>query len=300
MKNVVRGFSLAIAAGITLVAFQNCGQNFETLQNKALSSEGEKVSLGPSPIEYVAASGEVGYRIPEKQTASLRRRGLPESTVPDRPRVFLPLGDLKVSEGANLAIPAMITGEKLTYVWYKSNVVIANQTSNIMKIQGAKKSDAGNYKVVASNQSGSVTNDFTLAVTAPKPQAPREPVPSDMPDMSKPSFSNLAPTQEINEAVNKGGQKTYIVWKQSHTGSWSSNGSTVSVYAAVGGSQLGMRYQWYLSSGTGNLRPIENATSADISFTMHQGSAVGNFILEACNDFGCARAPAISVRKVGF
>jgi Immunoglobulin I-set domain len=286
---------LTLAAGITMVAFQNCGQNFETLGNQDFSStslDTVEPVLGQSPEEYVSATGEIAYRIADEDRMSLRNRRAPVPETISRPRIFVELGNLTASEDQNLMVPAMITGEQLKYAWYKANVLIPNETTSVLRMRNLKKSDAGKYKVVATNDAGSVSNEFSLTVTdyVPRVKTPAQPGPR----ISKPEFVKVAPTQEINESMLNG-NKRYIVWQRSHTGSWSSNGSIVAVYAEVGWSPIPARYQWFL-----NGRPIENATSADISFNMNAGSAVGNFYLEACNDVGCSRSETISVTKVGF
>ena len=56
-----------------------------------------------------------------------------------------------------------------TYVWYKNNVVIPNETQSTLTIESVTAADAGTYKVKISNLAGSMdSNEITVVI----PQAP--------------------------------------------------------------------------------------------------------------------------------
>lgn len=56
-----------------------------------------------------------------------------------------------------------------TYVWYKDNVVIPNQTQSTLTIESVTIADAGTYKVRISNIAGSMdSNEIAIVI----PQAP--------------------------------------------------------------------------------------------------------------------------------
>lgn len=56
-----------------------------------------------------------------------------------------------------------------TYVWYKNNVVIPNETQSTLTIENVSGNDAGTYKVRISNSAGFMdSNEITIVI----PSAP--------------------------------------------------------------------------------------------------------------------------------
>ena len=82
---------------------------------------------------------------------------------------------------AQAAATPVLTGRKVvfissaegttpfTYVWYKDNVIIPNQTQSTLTIESVTAADAGTYKVRISNIAGFMdSNEIAVVI----PQAP--------------------------------------------------------------------------------------------------------------------------------
>ena len=84
-----------------------------------------------------------------------------------KPYASKPLRSLDLAEGKNATFSASIKGGRpLTYQWQKDGANIAGQTKNKLSLRAVKSSDAGTYKLIATNPAGTLELEATLAVTA--------------------------------------------------------------------------------------------------------------------------------------
>jgi pectate lyase len=92
--------------------------------------------------------------------------GFTASAVAGQPVITAQPASQSVSPGANISFSVTATSASaLSYQWKKNGSDIAGATSATFSIAGAQEGDAGNYSVVVTNASGSVTSNVaTLAV----------------------------------------------------------------------------------------------------------------------------------------
>lgn len=77
-------------------------------------------------------------------------------------------GNTIVVLGQPAALSVTATGDNLTYRWFKNNVLISGAVSSTLTFPNATLNDAGVYKVIVSNLSGSATSTpATLTVVSP-------------------------------------------------------------------------------------------------------------------------------------
>ncbi|MBQ7589059.1 MAG: immunoglobulin domain-containing protein, partial [Verrucomicrobia bacterium] len=72
-----------------------------------------------------------------------------------------------VNEGSSVTFSVAATGTGLSYQWYKGSSKISGATKATYTISSARSSDAGSYKVVVSNGSGSVTSSVATLKVVP-------------------------------------------------------------------------------------------------------------------------------------
>ena len=88
-------------------------------------------------------------------------------TVLLKPNTSKPLKSLDLAEGKNATFSASIKGGKpMTFQWYHNDAEISGQTKNKLSLRGVTTSQAGTYKLVATNPAGAFEMEATLAVTA--------------------------------------------------------------------------------------------------------------------------------------
>ena len=75
--------------------------------------------------------------------------------------------DVSVTEGEDITVKAEVTesGDITTYQWYKDGETISGQTSETLTIEKASLSDSGEYKLVVTTVSGTVTATAEKTVT---------------------------------------------------------------------------------------------------------------------------------------
>jgi hypothetical protein len=82
-----------------------------------------------------------------------------------RPKLIEPLEDRTVTEAYPIELKAPVEGEFLTYKWYKDGNLLWNQTGPKLSIPHASPVvHNGNYRVVATNEWGSVESNATVNV----------------------------------------------------------------------------------------------------------------------------------------
>lgn len=84
--------------------------------------------------------------------------GVSTSPVPPPPSISRQPANTTIPVGASGQISVAATGNGLFYQWFKNGVLLPNQTNAALVFSNASVSDAGNYYVVVSNSSGSVTS----------------------------------------------------------------------------------------------------------------------------------------------
>jgi hypothetical protein len=105
----------------------------------------------------------------------IARNRLPQDVLDDKfrkyaeatfsPKLVGPLEDRTVTEAYPIELKAPVEGEFLTYKWYKNGNLLWNQTGPELSVPFASPArDAGNYRVVASNEWGSVETNATVGV----------------------------------------------------------------------------------------------------------------------------------------
>ncbi len=78
--------------------------------------------------------------------------------VPPAPRITAQPANVTATLGSAATLAVTATGEGLVYQWFKEGALLAGATNAALTIARAALSDAGNYTVVVSNTSGSVTS----------------------------------------------------------------------------------------------------------------------------------------------
>ncbi len=82
-----------------------------------------------------------------------------------------------ITAGGSVSFSVAVTGQPApTLQWQKNGVDIAGATSDSLRLGNVTAADAGNYRVIATNASGSATSDAaSLTVTTPAPTPPPAP-----------------------------------------------------------------------------------------------------------------------------
>ena len=96
--------------------------------------------------------------------------------------------DLDLKEGSNLTLFASIRGGKpLTYQWSKDGADIDGATKSKFVLRGLQSSDAGTYKITATNPAGSLELTSLVTVTSNLLSGEAAPIPDDL-DTDTPNF----------------------------------------------------------------------------------------------------------------
>lgn len=94
-------------------------------------------------------------------------------TVILKPYVSKPLPSFDLLEGKTATFSASIKGGKpLAYQWQKDGSDLDDQTKNKLSLRGVKLSDAGTYKLIATNPAGTVELEAILTVVAASRSVP--------------------------------------------------------------------------------------------------------------------------------
>lgn len=107
----------------------------------------------------------------------------PQPPIPVVPYIISQPTNQTVLVGEQTTFTTIVEGgQPITYQWFKNDVEIPNATNNIYTIQSSELTDAGNYKLIATNSAGSITsNTVTLTVNEPTPPTPTLPVITEQP-----------------------------------------------------------------------------------------------------------------------
>ncbi|MCM1466801.1 MAG: immunoglobulin domain-containing protein [Alistipes sp.] len=118
---------------------------------------------------------------------------------------------VNITEGKNATLSVTASGSgTLSYQWYKGSDAISGATSSSYTISNAALSAAGNYKVVVTDQNGSITSDS--AVVTVKEKATTETKPTE--PVTKPTEAPtepVAPTEESQEEYEEEEDETGAV-----------------------------------------------------------------------------------------
>jgi hypothetical protein len=169
-----------------------------------------------------------------------------------------------VAAGAALTLNVAATGTgPLSYSWYKEARLVSSGPTAALAITAVTAADAGTYRVVVSNASGSaVSNSAVVTVTGTPPSPP--------PTVQPPVVSGTAPTittQPVSLAVASGAPATFTV-------------------VAAGTAPL--RYRWYK-----NGREIRDAEAATFSLSAARLDDAAVYTVRVSNSAGqVTSAPA--------
>ncbi|MDZ4661498.1 MAG: Ig-like domain-containing protein [Pseudomonadota bacterium] len=86
------------------------------------------------------------------------------------PVITLGLTNITLNSGENLFLKAQVTGFDLKILWQKDGVIIPNQETSYYQKAGTFLSDAGVYKMTASNIAGSVSTSATVVIVDVAPR----------------------------------------------------------------------------------------------------------------------------------
>ncbi|MEK9983201.1 MAG: immunoglobulin domain-containing protein, partial [Opitutae bacterium] len=187
---------------------------------KALKDEGAVSGNGTKSLTISAADGTHAgsYWCDVKNAVGTTRSKAAKLSVLLKPYASKPLKSLDLAEGKSATFSASVKGGKpMTFQWYKNDSVMSGKTMNKLSLSGITPSDAGIYKLVASNPAGSLEMEATLAVTAASTYV--VPVANDLAEDSPDRILSQAlganPTngqtyQPIIDTVNDGSGNTYI------------------------------------------------------------------------------------------
>ena len=107
---------------------------------------------------------------------------LSDAVPPVPPAITSDPTDKRVAPGQAVEFSVTATGTGLTYQWYKDGVAIAGATSSKYTIAAAKATDAGKYRVVVTNPSGTATSrDAALDLITVIPTVTNSTQPHDVP-----------------------------------------------------------------------------------------------------------------------
>lgn len=103
------------------------------------------------------------------ETLTSRVAQLALNQAPEAPQFTTLLEDLYRLEGESVTFAVMASGSpQPTYRWYFGTEFLADQTAATLTLTGLQTNNSGEYIVVASNASGSATNQALLTIT-PRP-----------------------------------------------------------------------------------------------------------------------------------
>ena len=119
----------------------------------------------------VKVSNAYGYETSATATVSLSSAAAPVFTTQP--------ADQSVDAGTTLTLTAAASGAPTpTYQWYKDNLAISGATSATYTVASVTTTNAGSYKVVATNSQGVATsNTVTISVTTAAPAITAQPAP---------------------------------------------------------------------------------------------------------------------------
>lgn len=144
------------------------------------------------------------------------------------PAIILQPNNFAGTNGATAYFSVFATGtDPLSYQWRKNgtNLVdgggVANSATSYMTLTGISPADAGNYDVVVTNNSGSVTS--LVAVLKVVPQPPAGPPPND-------SFTNATVIPVSNDVVQVSGYNYGATWERGEPFNWPGFGTFSSVW----------------------------------------------------------------------
>lgn len=98
-------------------------------------------------------------------------------TVLNPPKIIVQLANQTASLFADATFRALASGDApLSYQWRFNNEDLSGMTNTILSVTNVQRSDAGNYHLVMTNLSGSVTSQVaTLSIVPFKPESCRTP-----------------------------------------------------------------------------------------------------------------------------
>jgi len=189
---------------------------------------------------------------------------------PSAPVITAQPASQSVAAGAALTLNVTATGTgPLSYLWYKEARLVASGPTAALVIAAVAAADAGTYRVVVSNASGSaVSNSAVVTVTGTPPALP--------PTVTPPVVSGTAPTittQPASLAVTTGAPATFSV-------------------VATGTAPL--RYRWYK-----NGREIRDAEAATFSLSAARLDDAAVYTVRVSNSAGQVTSAPVALTVNG-
>jgi hypothetical protein len=125
---------------------------------------GPATDAGPAAPPAGPAAG--GSTAPPAGAGPAAPPAAPPVGTPVAPTITTQPASQTAADGSDVTFPVVATGDPLTYQWRFNGVAIADATDAALTMTDVSSEEAGNYSVVVTNATGSVTSsDAVLTVT---------------------------------------------------------------------------------------------------------------------------------------